>query len=103
MYSIQIASHNGYTRKKKLKTLIELISLTKKTSRNPQHKNCPKCRRDITESSLIKLYFGKSSNSDEQQELNQEITDLLDETELCKNRIQILMQEVNKDVSNTLF
>ena len=47
------------------------------------------------------MYFGKSSNSDEQQELNQEITDLLDETELCKNRIQILMQEVNKDVSNT--
>lgn len=69
-------------------------------SRNQQHKNCPKCRRDINESSLIKLYFGKSSNSDEQQELNQEISDLLDETDICRNRIQMLMQEVNKDVSH---
>lgn len=75
---------------------------TKKTYRNPQHENtqCPKCRREINESSLIKLYFGKSSNSDEQQELNQEITDLLDETEHCRNRIQMLMQEVNKNVSD---
>lgn len=46
----------------------------------------------------MKLYFGKCSNSDDQEELKQEISDLLDESENCRNRIQMLMQEMNKDV-----
>lgn len=46
----------------------------------------------------MKLYFGKT-NRDEQQELKQEITDLLQETEHCSNRIQMLIQEVNKNVN----
>lgn len=51
---------------------------------------------------MIKLYFGKSANNDEHQELNQEISDLLLESEVCGNRIKILMEEVDKEVSKIM-
>lgn len=53
----------------------------------------------MASSSLIRLYFGSSSASDDQQELNQEINEYLEETEMAKNRIQMLMQEMNKNAS----
>lgn len=63
-----------------------------------EFKTCPKCRVEIQDTnSLIKLYFGTSTNTDE---LNNEIDTLLDESEVCRKKIDFMLQEMNKNVSH---
>ena len=60
-------------------------------------KTCPKCRCPIPDrSNLIKLYFGTTSNTDE---LNNDIDTLLDESEMCRKKMEFMLQEMNKNVS----
>lgn len=62
-----------------------------------EFKTCPKCRCEIQDvNSLIKLYFGTSANTDE---LNNEIDTLLDESDVCRKKIDFMLQEMNKNVS----
>lgn len=69
-------------------------------SRN-EFKTCPKCRSAIQDTNnLIKLYFGTSTNTDE---LNNEIDTLLDESNVCRKKIDFMLQEMNKNVSSDVL
>lgn len=72
--------------------------------RNPINKRCPKCRQDLPEASgFIKLYFGIAANAHEEQETSQEIEALLDESALCKQKIDFMFQEMNRNVNCSNF
>lgn len=49
--------------------------------------------------SLIKLFFGSSTNTDK---LNNEIDTLFDESEVCRKKIDFMLQEMNKNVRNQI-
>lgn len=46
--------------------------------------------------SLVRLYFGISNNT---EELNNEIDTLLNESDICRKKIEFMLQEMNKNVS----
>lgn len=64
-------------------------------------KTCPKCRCEIQDpNNLVKLFFGTSTNT---SELNNEIDVLLDESEICRKKMEFMLQEMGKNVSFLSF
>jgi predicted Holliday junction resolvase-like endonuclease len=60
-------------------------------------KTCPKCRCEVKDSNqLVKLFFGTNTTT---EEMNNEIDTLLDESEMCRKKMEFMLQEMNKNVS----
>jgi predicted Holliday junction resolvase-like endonuclease len=45
---------------------------------------------------LVKLFFGTNTTT---EEMNNEIDTLLDESEMCRKKMEFMLQEMNKNVS----
>jgi hypothetical protein len=44
---------------------------------------------------LVKLFFGTNTTT---EEMNNEIDTLLDESEMCRKKMEFMLQEMNKNV-----